>query len=117
DPEQSDDGKSGIVTADCLHSGCCWFRVGCKKCIQRIAKCQLIGEYCGICVWVPDGGRDEFTKLTLTILDIAMNSPPTVSTPTKEVTLYLNAEVKEIERSKATQIVKSIIHLDNQDDD
>jgi len=83
--------KHGTVTSECLDNSCCWFRVGCKKCLPK--HCTYVGRYCGCCVWVPPGkGRDELSKLTLTILDIAVNEPkkPT-PTATKEVVLYLNS--------------------------
>jgi hypothetical protein len=37
----------------------------------------LVGEYCGVYVWVEPEGRDQLTKLTLAILDFAVNNPPT----------------------------------------
>jgi hypothetical protein len=69
-------GANGIVTSECLKPGCCWFHVGCKKCLPKRTKCMLVGEYCGCYVWVLPEGRDQLTKLTLAILDYAMHDPP-----------------------------------------
>jgi hypothetical protein len=69
-------GTDGTVTSECLKPGCCWFHIGCKKCLPKDRKCLLVGEYCGCYVWVCPEGRDELTKLTLAILDYAVHEPP-----------------------------------------
>ena len=69
-------GANGIVTSECLKSDCCWFHVGCKKCLPKDCACISIGEYCGCYVWVLPEGQDQLTKLTLAILDYAMHEPP-----------------------------------------
>jgi hypothetical protein len=79
---------NGIVTSECLNSGRCWFQVGCKKCLAKRCHCNMVGRYRDTYVWVGPEGRDELTKLTLAILDYAMNSPPTQRT--KEVVYYLD---------------------------
>ena len=28
-------GANGIVTSECLKSNCCWFHIGCKKCVPK----------------------------------------------------------------------------------
>lgn len=66
----------GIVTSDCLGRSC-WLGIGCKKDVPKGCPCQLVGEYCGVYVWVLPGGRNELSKLTLAILDYAINVPPT----------------------------------------
>ena len=73
---------NGATTSECLNSDCCWFHVGCKKCVPKPAPCCLVGEYCGVYVWVGPEGRDQLTKLTLAILDFAVNNPPTQLTKT-----------------------------------
>lgn len=80
--------RTGKVTVECLQS--CWFKVGRKCDIPRRSECALIGRYCDTYIWVPASSRDELTKLTFVILDIAMNNPATLpSAATKEVvTLY-----------------------------
>lgn len=107
--------KLGIVTGECLYSGC-WFRVGCSKCVPRHAKCAPVGEYCGLYVWVPESGRDEFTKLTLTILDIAFNSPPATVRALKEVTYYLDNDGKPVIEFEATHKITASIPLDRHND-
>ncbi|MDZ4849541.1 MAG: hypothetical protein SGI77_09615 [Pirellulaceae bacterium] len=82
--------RSGTVTASCL-GGTCWFKVGKKSAIPRdCLSCGYVGRYCGTNVWVPECGRDQLTKLTLTILDIALNDAP--KSRTKDVVAYLDAE-------------------------
>jgi hypothetical protein len=76
-------GANGITTSECLNSNCCWFHIGCKKCAPKHCDCTLVGEYCDCYVWVTEEGRDELTKLTLAILDFALNNPP--QKRTKEV--------------------------------
>jgi hypothetical protein len=66
----------GIVTSECLKSDCCWFHVGCKKCLPKSCDCIYTGHYCGVYVWVLPEGRDALAKLTLAILDYAMHDPP-----------------------------------------
>lgn len=60
--------RTGRVTADCLSSG--WIRVGDRKDFKK-HPCCLVGHYCGTYVGVPDCHRNELTKLTLVVLDIA----------------------------------------------
>jgi hypothetical protein len=67
---------NGIVTSECLRSNCCWFHVGCKKCVPKDCCCIAVGEYCGCYVWVLPEGQDQLTKLSLAILDYAMHEPP-----------------------------------------
>ena len=67
--------RKGIVTSACV--GSCWFKQGDKKPSIRTGSCCQVGHYCGHYVWVPECHRDELSKLTLVILDIALNDPPT----------------------------------------
>lgn len=77
------------VTADCLLNTCCWFRVGTKHDVPKDC-CNFVGKYCDTYVWVPHSGRDTLSKLTLVILDFAMNDARKL--PTKEVVYYLDAD-------------------------
>ncbi len=81
-------GANGIVTSECLKSNCCWFHVGCKKCLPKHCPCIAVGEYCGCYVWVLPEGQDQLTKLTLAILDYAMHEPPVKLT--KQVVYYID---------------------------
>jgi hypothetical protein len=79
----------GTVSSECIATKGCWFHVTRnRKCVPKHCDCTYIGEYCGIYVWVDRDGRDELAKLTLTILDYALNSPPTAIT--KQVTYYID---------------------------
>lgn len=80
---------NGQVTSECLRSDCCWFHVGCEKCVPKRSPCLLVGHYCGVYVWVGPEGRDQLTKLTLAILDYAQNNPP--APLTKSVSYYIDA--------------------------
>jgi hypothetical protein len=79
---------NGIVTPEFLNSSCCWFHVGCKKCLPKHCDCIAVGEYCGCYVWVLPEGQDQLTKLTLAILDYAVHDPPVKRT--KEVVYYID---------------------------
>jgi hypothetical protein len=79
---------NGIVTSECLKSNCCWFHVGCKKCVPKHDHCIAVGEYCGCYVWVLPEGQDQLTKLTLAILDYALHDPPVKLT--KQVEYYID---------------------------
>ena len=81
-------GANGTITSECLNSNCCWFHAGCKKCAPKACDCILVGEYCGCFVWVTEEGRDELTKLTLAILNYALNNPP--QKRTKEIVYNVN---------------------------
>jgi hypothetical protein len=75
------------ATYDCITPGCCnWFAFG-PKC--RVPKCCChVGHYCDTYVWILPGGEDQLSKLTLTILDFAMNDP--AQAPQKVVELQYN---------------------------
>jgi hypothetical protein len=85
------DGKisqqgSASITSECL-KGRCWFHVGCKKDVPKDC-CTLVGQYCGTYIWVGPDGRDDLTKLTLAILDYALNTPPVKRS--KEVVYFVD---------------------------
>ncbi len=88
DPEGKISEQAGSgVTSECL-KGKCWFHVGCKGDVPKHCECLYVGNYCGTYVWVDAAGRDELSKLTLAILDYALNSPPTKRS--KEVVFFLD---------------------------
>lgn len=103
--EQSD----GIVTSDCL-SGPCWFQVGCKKDVPKDCPCIYVGHYCGIYVWVPPSGRNELAKLTLAILDYALNDPPTMRS--KQVVYYIDEYGLPTTKNRSVGTVSAIINID-----
>ncbi len=81
------DSGGGAVTSECLKSAC-WFHTGGKHDVPKHCPCLYVGEYCGVYVWVTAEGRDELSRLTLAILDYALNNPPTKRT--KEVVYYID---------------------------
>ncbi len=112
-PAPCDAAADGTVTAACLGSG--WFCVGCEKCALRMKKrnpCCLVGTYCGCAVWVQPGqGTDELSKLTLVVLDYAINDPPPVAT--KEVKVYLTADRRPATSDTATFTITGNLRADS----
>lgn len=66
----------GIITPYCIENSHCWFCVGPKKAVPKECGCGFVGHYCDTWVWVPPAGRDELSKLTILIVDIAFYDPP-----------------------------------------
>jgi hypothetical protein len=82
-------------------------------------KCLKKGHYCGTYVWLRDGGQDELTKLTMTILDYAFSSqaPKAPSKPkdpekTKEVTWFFDKNGDPVAQEGAAQIIKATVPFD-----
>lgn len=98
----------GRVTSDCL--GGAWFGAGGKKDVPKGCHCQKVGSYCGVYVWVLPGGEDELAKLTLAILDFAVNQP--VYGLTKDVTLNLDANGKLVPSKDAVRTIKATIPIE-----
>ncbi len=89
DPEGNiHETAAGTITSECLKSNFCWFCSGCEKQVPKHCPCELVGQYCGVYVWVPPEGRDELTRLTLAILDYALHEPPVRLT--KEIIYYVD---------------------------
>jgi hypothetical protein len=101
---------NGIVTSECLNAHGCWFHVCCKKCVPK--HCALVGHYCNTWIWVGQDGRDELSKLTLTILDYAINSPPVPIQ--KQVLYYLDEYGVPTTRNEAVGMVTASISADEQ---
>jgi hypothetical protein len=103
----------GIVTPECLAFQQGWFCHG-PKLPKHFDKCAPHGCYCGTYVWVPPGGIDQLTKLTLLIQDLAYYDPPmagsqTTTTqkttgtpgPTAATTALLNNMTRELQSNNA----------------
>lgn len=81
----------GRVTHLCLGTNPVWFAWGCRKDLPKDHRCLKVGHHCGVYVWVLPGGEDELSKLTLAILDYAVNPPREAERPaTKRVTLFVD---------------------------
>jgi hypothetical protein len=105
---------TGNVTTACL--GGSWFCWGCKKCVPKDCKCLKVGEYCGTYVWLRSGGQEELSKLTLVILDFAINQPKTPPTAppqaTKDVTWYFDAKGEPTTKELAHREVRATVPYD-----
>jgi hypothetical protein len=101
--------SKGGVTSECLKSEVPWFQCGPKKCVPK--GCVPVGCYCGTYVWVttPEG-RDQLTKLTLAILDYAVNSPP--ARINKTVSYYIDEYGLPTNRNLAVGTVAATIGVD-----
>jgi len=99
--------SAGRVTSECLGTGKPWFCWGCQKDVPKNCGCQYVGHYCGVYIWVLPDGRQELAKLTLAILDYAVNQP--AYTLTKDVTLNLDANGKLVKSSEAVRSIKATI--------
>ena len=99
--------SDGRVTAACLGTHAPWFCWGSWKDVPKGGDCQMVGHYCGTYVWVLPGHQDELAKLTLAILDYAINQPPPV--PTKQVVLYLSKDGEPATASTAARTITATI--------
>lgn len=99
--------RSGRVNIACIDEHC-WFKVG-KYCdVPHGTPPAYVGHYGRTYVWVPACGRDQLTKLTLTILDIAANDAP--SSPTSEVYAFIDKDGKTATTyDKAAYLAKATI--------
>jgi hypothetical protein len=97
----------------CLDSPC-WLVWGCKKhaYFPKQSPCHLVGSYCDLYVSVPPEGRDMLTRLTLAILDYAVNDPAQFAKRTKQVQVHLDAEGKPTTQANATTIITATIPID-----
>jgi len=118
DPDPKIDGgheikdmNGGTITSECL-KGPCWFCTGCEKDVPKHCPCLLVGHYCGVYVWVPPGGRDELTKLTLAILDYAVHDAPVRLT--KDVTYYVDALGLPTTQKQGVAMVKATIGINEE---
>jgi hypothetical protein len=83
----ADNPNSGEVTSECLKGSPCWLCAGPKKCVPK-GCCIPVGHYCNTYVWVLPEGREYLTRLTIAIMDYAINAAPVPLT--KQVTYYLD---------------------------
>jgi hypothetical protein len=93
-PRSEASGRTGSnVARSCLDSAP-WFVWGCEKHTHHLRNnpCQLIGSYCGVYVCVPPEGREMLTRLTLAILDYAVNDAKQFEKRTKQVEVYLDKD-------------------------
>lgn len=77
--------RTGRLTPACLASG--WICQGKPSTSFGQGACCKVGTHCGNHVWVPADKQNELSKLTLVILQIALNNAPEAK---KEETITLN---------------------------
>ena len=104
------DHAQGITTSDCLKSEVCWFHTGCKKCVPK--HCDCVGRRGDVYIWVLPEGRDQLTKLTLAILDYALNSAPVGLT--KQVVYYIDEYGIPTQQKASVGQVTASIGIDEQ---
>jgi hypothetical protein len=104
------DHAQGITTSDCLKSDFCWFCTGPKKCVPK--HCSLVGRCRDVYVWVPPEGREQLTRLTLMILDFAVNNAPVPLA--KQVVYYIDEYGIPTRQSLAVGQVSASIAIDEQ---
>ena len=113
-PRREANGTAGSsVNRPCLVSES-WFVWGCDEHTKHLRKnhCQLIGSYCGIYVLVPPEGREMLTRLTLAILDYAVNDAKQFEKRTKEVEVYLDANGAYTTSDKCARKISATIPID-----
>lgn len=104
------DHARGIVTSECLNERPCWFHVGCHRCVPM--HCACVGHYCDTYVWVTAEGRDELSKLTLAILDYAINSAP--AGLSKQILYYIDEYGLPTTKQDAVGAVQANVAIDEQ---
>lgn len=85
-------GKVTIQKHDCngtCGTTCGWLKYG-KRCDMPKDCCNLVGFHCGTYVWVDKCHRQHLTRLTLKILDYAVNDTPTRAGLKKTVKLNID---------------------------
>ncbi|OWK45065.1 hypothetical protein [Fimbriiglobus ruber] len=109
-PLPGDPKDAGRVTNLCLGNNPAWFASGCKKDLPKACRCLKYGHYCGVYVWVLPGGEDELAKLTLAILDYAVNAPADASKPaSKQVAYFVDATGKQTTQANAVGVVSGTV--------
>ena len=104
------DHARGIVTSECLNEIPCWFHVSCHRCVPR--HCTCVGHYCATYVCVLPEGRNELTKLTLAILDYALNNAP--AGLSKQILYYIDEYGLPTTKQDAVGAVQANVAIDEQ---
>lgn len=73
----------------CLDSAC-WLRWSCKKHLPKKGDSRYVGRYGDLYVWIPPGGREMLTRLTMAILDYAVNDAVQYEKRTKQVEIWVD---------------------------
>ena len=101
--------SDGRITTECF-AKVGWFHVGCKKQLPPKCDCLAVGDYCGVYVWVDCYGRDQLTKLTMTILDFAVNAQPVPVT--KQVVYFIDQDGLPTTQRQAVGMVAANVRYD-----
>jgi hypothetical protein len=101
---------SGTVTSECLNDRPCWFHVGCHRCVPK--HCDCVGHFRDTYVWVLPEGRDDLTKLTLAILDYAINNAP--AGLSKQIMFYIDEYGLPTTRQNAVGQITANVAIDEQ---
>ncbi len=106
-PSNPATGERSNEDLPCLDSAC-WLRWGCKHRVPKNCDAPYVGVYRGLYVWVPPAGRDMLTRLTLTILDYAVNDPRQFEKRTKTVQINVNEDGTINKEGKGVQITATL---------
>jgi hypothetical protein len=99
--------KNDRVSTQCLIACEPWFGRGKKRDIPKECDCLLVGRYCDQYVWVAPRCHDQLAKLTLCMLDFAINDSP--KGPVKTVKLFLAQDGTATTEEHATQVVETVV--------
>lgn len=106
-PSNAETGDPSNPDLPCLDSPC-WLCWGCKHRVPKDCDAPYVGVYRGLYVWVPPAGREMLTRLTLTILDYAVNDARQFEKRTKTVQLNVNDDGSINYEGKGVQITATL---------
>jgi hypothetical protein len=96
----------------CLTSFDCWLCCGKKGQVPKDCCTPYVGCCGDLYVWVPPAGREMLNRLTLTILEYAVNDPAQFSKRTKTVEIYLDAAGQPVKDSDSVKKITAEIPID-----
>lgn len=108
-PDPEEPNPQANEELPCLDAPC-WFRLCCKRHVPKGGSGTCVGCYGEVCLWVPPEGVHMLTKLTLQILDYAVNDAVQFAKRTKTVEIYVDKNGKVIDEKApgARKIIATI---------
>lgn len=96
------------IELPCLNSECCWLQWGSKKDVPCDCRFPYVGRHGDLYVWATCDNREMLARLTLAILDYAVNDPVQFSPRTKIVEYSIEAKTDNAELTKTSKITATI---------